>query len=180
MKLFSQTLLSAAILASLASGATADTSRLIRYEYNDKAQVTQIDGPRADVSDITQFSYDDQGNLTSVTNALGHTTQLQNFNVYRSPQKVIDANGVATELTYNARGWLTASSTAGATTQYEYDAIGQVTQITLPSGASLSYEYDNAGRLTAVSNSQGERIEYTLDAMGNRTQQVLKSSAGEL
>ncbi|MBU2714013.1 RHS repeat protein, partial [Zooshikella sp. WH53] len=180
MKLFSQTLLSAAILASLASGATASDTRHVSYEYNNFGQVTQIDGPRTDVSDITQFSYDDRGNLTSVTNALGHTTQLQDFTVLGSPQRVVDANGVTTELTYNVRGWLTSSSTAGATTQYTYDAIGQVTQITLPSGASLSYEYDSAGRLTAVSNSQGERIEYTLDAMGNRTQQVLKSATGEL
>ncbi len=180
MKLLSQTLLTTAILAGLASGATASDTRHVRYEYNNFGQVTQIDGPRTDVSDITQFSYDDQGNLTSVTNALGHTTQLQNFTELGSPQRVVDANGVTTELTYNVRGWLTASSTAGATTQYTYDAIGQVTNITLPSGASLSYEYDNAGRLTAVSNSQGERIEYTLDAMGNRTQQLLKSATGEL
>ncbi|WP_212722943.1 RHS repeat protein [Zooshikella ganghwensis] len=180
MKLLSQTLLSAAILAGLASGASASDTRHVSYEYNNFGQVTQIDGPRTDVSDITQFSYDDRGHLTSVTNALGHTTQLQDFTALGSPQRVVDANGVTTELTYNVRGWLTSSSTAGATTQYVYDAIGQVTQITLPSGASLSYEYDNAGRLTAVSNSQGERIEYTLDAMGNRTQQVLKSSTGEL
>ncbi|MBU2709381.1 RHS repeat protein, partial [Zooshikella marina] len=177
MKFLSQTLLTAVILTM---GATASETRHEHYEYNADNQVTLIDGPRTDVQDITRFSYDDRGRLTSVTDALGHTTQLQNFTLFGSPQRIVDANGVTTELTYNIRGWLTSSSTAGATTQYTYNGNGRVTQITLPSGASLSYEYNNAGYLTAVSNSQGERIEYTLDAMGNRTQQVLKSATGEL
>lgn len=158
------------------------------YTYNTSGQVLTADGPRTDVSDITTNTYDAAGNLATTTNALGHLTQLQDYNGRGQPGKIIDANGVETLLTYHTRGWLLTSTVKDpggntaldAVTNYGYDNVGQVTSITLPEGTVLSYEYNGAHQLTAVSNGLGERIEYTLDLQGNQTGETIKSDLGTI
>ena len=154
------------------------------YQYNDKGQVIQSDGPRTDVDDITQYDYDDQGRLIKVTNALGHTSHLSNFNLFGSPQTVIDPNGLQITLNYDALGRLTGytshSSQGDSTTAYMYNSVGLITQITLPDGSSFEYGYDSARRLISITNNLGESINYTLDAMGNRTEEVVKDDGGQI
>jgi len=147
------------------------------YTYHPNGLVASIDGPRTDVADVTSFSYDSAGRLIQITNALGHITQLSSFDSHGNPQVVIDANGVTTTLGYTPQGWLQSSTTAGSTTSYQYDSLGQITRITLGDGSWLHYTWDAARRLTAIENPLGERIEYTLDAQGNRIGETLKSGA---
>lgn len=97
-----------------------------------------------------------------------------------NPQTVTDPNGVVSTLTYTAQGWLASSSTAGATVQYAYNPMGDLTKITAPDNTFLSYTYDDARRLISVTNAQGETQSYTLDAMGNRTSALLKDASGTL
>lgn len=148
--------------------------------YTDLGQVATYDGPRSDVSDVTQFAYDAQGNLTTVTNPLGQVVTLVNFDSFGNPGSVTDPNGVVTTLTYTPQGWLASSSTGGATSQYEYNAVGDVTKITAGDGSFLAYTYDDARRLVAVTNTLGETLNYTLDAMGNRTSSQIKDASGTL
>ena len=54
-------------------------------------------------------------------------------------------------------GWLASVSTAGSTTRFDYDAVGQITRVTRGDGSWLSYEYDDARRLVAIGNNLGER-----------------------
>jgi len=150
------------------------------YSYHPNGLLASADGPRTDVADITHYSYDGTGRLTQITNALGHTTTLSNFDSHGKPQTITDANGVTTTLNYTPQGWLHSSSTAGSTTSYQYDAIGQITQVTLGDGSWLHYTWDAARRLTAIENAQGERVEYSLDAQGNRTSETLRSSNGSI
>lgn len=158
------------------------------YTYNANGQVLTADGPRTDVTDITTNTYDVSGNLATTTNALGHLTQLLDYNGRGQPGRVIDANGVETILTYHARGWLLTSTVQDpggntlldATTSYGYDNVGQVTSITGPEGTVLNYAYNGARQLTAVSNGLGERIEYTLDLQGNQTGESIKSDTGAI
>ncbi|WP_247263456.1 MULTISPECIES: RHS repeat-associated core domain-containing protein [Pseudomonas] len=152
----------------------------LNYTYTALGQIATVDGPRTDVSDITSFAYDTQGNLTTVTNALGQVSTRANFDSYGNPQTVTDPNGVVTTLTYTPQGWLASSSIAGATTQYTYNAVGDLTQITAPDGSFLAYTYDDARRLIAVTNTLGETQSYVLDAMGNRTSAQLKDASGTL
>ena len=149
------------------------------YTYNSSGQVLFADGPRTDLSDTTSYTYDGSGNKTSSTNALGHTTLMQNYNKRGQVGLITDANGVETELTYHARGWLRSSTvidTGGsATSTYTYDLEGQLLSTTLPNGNVLFNEYDAAHRLIAISNNAGERIEYVLDAAGNRLSETTSS-----
>lgn len=154
------------------------------YTYNTQGAIETSDGPRTDVNDVTTYAYDNKGRVTSITNALGQIVSLSNYNVYRKPGRLFNANGVETLLTYHPRGWLLSStvidpqgnSANDVTTTYQYDSIGQITSLTAPNGNQLQYEYDDARRVTATQNSLDERIEYTLDAAGNRTGELIKAS----
>ena len=154
------------------------------YTYNDRHLLTRIDGPRTDVDDITQFSHDAKGRITNVTNALGQTTELRDYNDWNLPTRLVDANGIETELTYDCRGRLVASTRktrrGDITTTFTLDAKGQITAVTLPNGVQLFNEYDDAGRLVAVHDADGNRIEYAVDAAGNRTEQRHKDASGQL
>jgi RHS repeat-associated protein len=182
MNLFLQraSLLSLALAGSLAWSGAQAVERNWSYTYNSLGLVETANGPRTDVQDVTTYSYDAQGHLTTVTNALGHITQLANFDSLGNPQSLTNANGVVTDLTYTPQGWLASVSTAGSITNFEYDAVGLITKVTRGDGSWLSYTWDGARRLTKITNNLGETIEYSLDAMGNRTAQRLKDASNNL
>ena len=59
------------------------------------------------------------------------------------------------------------------TTRFDYDAVGNVTKVTLPDWSTLSYTYDGAHRLTQIQDTADNKLVLTLDAMGNRTKEEL-------
>ncbi|HFX2217928.1 TPA: RHS repeat-associated core domain-containing protein, partial [Pseudomonas aeruginosa] len=143
--------------------------------------IERADGPRTDVQDVTLYAYDSRGNLTQVTNALGQVTRLGDYDERGKPGSITDANGVTSSLAYTGvDGWLASVSTAGSTTRFDYDAVGQITRVTRGDGSWLSYEYDDARRLVAIGNNLGERLEYDVDTKGNRTAQRIKDASGSL
>ncbi|PWU27793.1 sugar-binding protein [Pseudomonas sp. RW407] len=151
------------------------------YTYNALGLVESADGPRTDVRDVTRYSYDAKGNLATVTNALGHVTRLGEHDERGNPGTLTDANGVVSTLTYSGIDARLASiSSAGSTTRFNYDAVGQITRLTRGDGSWLAYTYDDARRLVAIANNLGERLEYDVDAQGNRTAQRLKDASGSL
>ncbi|OLU17147.1 sugar-binding protein [Pseudomonas sp. PA1(2017)] len=180
MKTLHRASLLAVALASCLATAGHAAERSWSYTYNDLGLIETANGPRTDVNDITTYSYDSQGRLTQVSNALGHTTQLSNFDNYGNPQTLVDANGVTTILTYAPQGWLTSTSVSGASTRFEHDAIGQITKVTRGDGSWLAYTWSAARRLTQISNNLGEVVDYSYDAMGNRTSQRIKDASGTL
>ena len=163
-------------------------SRTWAYTYNANGQVASIDGPRTDVSDVTTYAYyadDDpdpskRGNVATITNAVGHVTQIADYNALGQPLSIQDPNGLTTTLAYDARLRLTSRSVGAETTAYNYDGAGQLAKVTLPDGSFLSYSYDAAHRMTAIADNLGNRIAYTLDVMGNRTQEQVLDPANAL
>ena len=116
-----------------------------------------------------------------MTNALGQVTRLGDYDERGKPGSITDANGVTSSLAYTGvDGWLASVSTAGSTTRFDYDAVGQITRVTRGDGSWLSYEYDDARRLVAIGNNLGERLEYDVDTKGNRTAQRIKDASGSL
>jgi RHS repeat-associated protein len=169
------------------SAAPVGTARTSAYSYTygstNPAVATQIvvDGPRTDAADTATFVYEEAtGNLLSVTNALGHATSFGDYDAHGKPGRIIDPNGLATTLSYDARQRLTSRNVDGELTSYEYDAAGQLVKVTLPHGSFLRYTYDAAQRLTEIADSLGNRISYTLDAMGNRTREDAFDPASQL
>ncbi|HEY6721694.1 MAG TPA: hypothetical protein VI363_08665, partial [Burkholderiales bacterium] len=166
----------------------AGSARTWNYTYNANGSVLSMDGPRTDVSDVTLYAYyanndadpGKRGNVAAITNALGHTTRILAHNAHGQPLFIVDPNGLATTLTYDARQRLTSRNVGGETTIYNYDGVGQLTRVTLPDGSSLTYSYDPAHRLTGIADTLGNSIAYTLDAMGNRTREQVFDLGGAL
>ncbi|MHA6897167.1 RHS repeat protein [Ralstonia pseudosolanacearum] len=178
------------------SAATTGSARTTNWTYTADGQVATSSGPRTDVATSTTYVYrtaDDtnsppqyrKGDLYQIIDPLGHTTTVNQYDASGRPLQMTDANGAVTTFTYSNRGWLTSqtvtpASGTGQTTNYSYDAVGQLTKVTLPDGSTVSFSYDGAHRLTGAADSQGNSISYTLDAMGNRTQEQIKDPSGNL
>jgi RHS repeat-associated protein len=173
----------------LAKNMTAGSnSREWSYTYNARGQVVTIDGPRTDVTDVTTIAYyadDDpctgcRGQVHTATNGASQVTTFGAYDLDGRPAQITDSNGVATTLTYKPRGWLESRTTAGETTIYDYDPVGNLIKVTLPDSSWVQYVYDDASRMIGVDDSSGNAIDYTLDAMGNRVLENVYDPAGEL
>ena len=162
--------------------------RVWTYTYDADNRLLTEDGPRTDVTDITTHTYDTAGNLATIINAQGHEVRFQNYDAYGRAQTIIDANNIQTDLIYNSRGWLISStqlhpsgdSNLDITTSYEYDATGQLTQVTHPNGLTLTYAYNDAKYLVSITNQQGEKIEYGVDNNGNRVSETIEDAQGTI
>ena len=157
--------------------AATGAARTWSYTYNDYDQVLTATDPRGST---ISHSYDSQGNLATVTNAAGHVTTLSNYDANGRVGRIVDPNGLTTDLTYSPRGWLTGRKAGSELTTYDYDGVGQLKNVTNPDGSSIAYTYDDAHRLTDIADNAGNSIHYTLDAMGNRIKEEVKDPAGSL
>jgi YD repeat-containing protein len=170
------------------SATPSGAPRTSTYTYNANGSLLSVDGPRTDVSDITSYAYygnDDadpgkRGNVRTITNAAGHQTSFTAYNAHGQPLTIVDANGLTTTLTYDARQRLRTRKEGNEVTSYDYDNLGQLRRVTLPDGSFLSYAYDAAHRLTSIEDNLGNRIVYTLDAMGNRTLEEVRDPTNQL
>jgi RHS repeat-associated protein len=149
------------------------------YSYNSSGLLSSLQGP-AGVSDTTLYGYSTSGYLSSVTDQLGHTTQYTSIDAGGRPVTIVDPNGVATTLAYDAANRLASRSTAGETTTFSYTTTGMLQRLTLPDASYVQYTYDSARRLTQITDALGNYVTYTLDAMGNRTAESAYSAAGAL
>ncbi len=156
-------------------------SRQWTMTYNALGQTLTVDGPRTDLADVTTYIHYDRadacvgcrGNVKSMTNAAGHATTFDAYDVDGQPTRITDPNGVVSTYGYDVRGRLRSRTTnAGSPqaeiTRFDYDRAGQLVATTLPDGSVIRYQYDAAHRLTEIADGSGNVIQYTLDAMGNR------------
>ena len=155
-------------------------ARVFSYTYDSNGKLLTESGPRKDVSSVTKYSYDGAGNLTQIVNAAGHTTTFSNYDPHGRPGRVVDSNGLITDIGYNWRGLPTAVTVGGETTTYSYNGAGRLTNVLLPSGASLTYGYDAAGRQTSISDADGNLISFNLDNLGNRLSEKTQDKSGTL
>jgi RHS repeat-associated protein len=137
-----------------------------------------------------------KGDLWKVTNALSHVTEYISYDKNGRVTRIKDANATYTDFVYHARGWLTQrfvrANSAGtpsvddAKLQMDYDAVGNVTQVTQPDGSFLHYTYDDAHRLIKINDNLTNAIDYCpggvlsancLDHAGNRKIEYVKDAS---
>ncbi len=169
----------------------AVVTRTTQFEYNDRGQLTVIDGPRTDVQDLTQFEYRDCiggagcGDLLSITNAIGHVVSFDQYDANGRITMMTDANGLVSTYQYHPRGWVlsvtqTPPSGDARVVRYHYDGIGQLSKIEMPDGAELSYTYDAAHELRQVTDNLGNRVEYAYDVKGNLVSEAVYGADNSL
>ena len=166
-----------------------------------------FDGPRTDAADVTLWVYypiDNavpgllRGHLAAVRDAADNVTRFESYDVFGNVTRVVDANGVATESTYDAAGRLLTTTLKGLAgcdtavdplcatdlvTQRAYSPpLGPLDSETRPDGGTTTYEYDGRRRMTAmtrtVSATAYERAEYDYDAAtGKRSAERYKAGS---
>jgi RHS repeat-associated protein len=168
---------------------TNGQTRTTTYTWDTNGRLLSINGPLAPDAqghdDLTNYTYDMQGNLLTITDALGHVTTYGSYDANGHPGTMTDPNGIVTAYTYDPLGRVQTitvqhptNSALNATTTIAYDAVGQVTGLTLPSTDTLTTDYDAGGRVTSVRAASGERRDYTYDAMGNISSATVRRADG--
>lgn len=151
--------------------------RKTTFDYSNNL-LSHIDGPRTDLLDTTAITYNQDNQINSVQNALGHTINNTHYDAAGRLIKQLDANGVATEFTYNAMGRLQSVMVGARTTRFSYDNIGQITKVESPD-KTLFYEYNDARWLTQIKDQNDNAIHYTHDNAGNVISQNIQGSMAE-
>lgn len=135
------------------------------YTYNSQKLLETAKDPNGNV---TRYDYDGEGHLIKITNPFQQTISFSDFETHGNPQTVIDQNGVTTKLTYTVDGWLHSITIDGASSNFGYDDVGNLTSLILPDNTSFKYVYDDANYLMEIQGADGT-IKYTRDNAGNIT-----------
>lgn len=150
------------------------------YTYNGNGRLASINGPRTDVTDTTTFTYHASGDLATVTNALSQTTSYDDYTSDGRVGTITEPSGIETEFSYTSRGWIDSITRAGLITTFDYDYVGNLTEITYPDSSTVEFVYDNAHRLIEVHDHDGNELIYALDSAGNRTETEIYASGTTL
>jgi len=153
-------------------------------------------GPRTDAAQTTTYSYYmassatncgtpgaacyQAGDLHTMTDSQGHVTTIASYDADGRANRITDANGINTDMTYTPRGWLASRTVGSATTSFAYMPYGFVQTVTDPDGVATTYGYDAAHRLVKITDAHGNYIQYNLDAAGNKTAEQVYDTSGTL
>lgn len=176
------------------SGVTTNT-------INDLDQTTGIKDPRNNTTtygynafgDVTQIVSPDTGTASYVVNKNGDVTQMTDARSVVTNYTYDALNRLATvaypsdtalnvTLTYDdnptpgncgtSKGRLCRVADASGTTDYKYNALGQLIEVKEVRGAltfTTAYEYDLAGVLKKITLPSGRQVTYTLNGNGQVT-----------
>lgn len=136
----------------------------IFYDYDDQGRLIRM-RRNNDVAEVT-LGYDSVAGVT-FTDAAGSTTVL--YNDLGKPELVRDALGRTTQFDYDAIGnLLQSTSPLGATAQFRYDGRANVIGVIDPLGNQLSFTYDTQfNRLTGLTDARGNITRYERDENGS-------------
>jgi RHS repeat-associated protein len=139
--------------------AAAAAPRTVSYDYSfhGNKQISQrwADGPLPGTVDRTTTQFDSLGNVTQLINPLGQTITYSNHTALGQPGRVTDANGLVSDVVYDAKGRVTRTTVMAPggprITQYAYDARDNMISTTDPSGRVVEARYNLAGEMTQIS-----------------------------
>ena len=145
--------------------ATNGRTRTWGYTWSTTGQLLTAKDP---LSHTTTYTYNAGGYLQTVTNALSQTTTVTSSGLAR--RAAVDHRPQRQDYQLHLRHpWSAVDGdhqprVGPSEYQFAYNAVGDVTQMTLPGGGYLQYAYDDARRVTTITNARGERRTFTYDA----------------
>ena len=94
---------------------------------------------------------------------------------------VLDAALKTTQYAYDAKGNLTRVIDAkNQTTTFSYDELDRLISATNPLGLAESFVYDTNGNLTSTTNRNGQTIAFNYDALNRLTSKIRPPAVGEV
>jgi len=172
----------------------ADSGR-ISFQYNENQQIISVTNQ---IGSISILDYDEGGRLTSFTDPLGNRTAFAYTNFSRV-KSITNSLGFVTDFSYDSRGRTVKTllpevngsrpeinvfygtnrqrtsiiDPLNNTTRFQYNAFGNLTNITLPPpnllavSPTLSLKYDLLGRPVRTTDALGNTRIYVWDSENN-------------
>jgi RHS repeat-associated protein len=158
------------------TSSTDPDGQTITYVYNTSGQLT-AEGLPDGTSDT--YTYDPNGNMLTADSPAGDWTFT--YNSQNLPTTIVEPYGTLT-VQYGIDGNITQIvDQTGFTVNYEYNAIGMLSELTDASGNLIeSYTYDPAGNLLSETKGNGTSTTYQYDADGDITEITNLAPSGSI
>lgn len=131
--------------------------------YDDKGRVTSTRTTQGYYGD--QFIYDDLNNHNIYVDAEGGKTHYY-YNEMALVTKVVDPLGEVTSSEWDLTRLTRTTDELGRVTSYQYNALGDLLEVTLPDDSSIHYKYNANGQITEVSKKDDQEWHYQYDDAG--------------
>ena len=142
---------------------------MTEYQYDKRGYLSSVTEPDGDT---VSYTYDTYGNRASMTYPDGETVKY----TYDELNRLVKLSGLGESVRYgyNAKGQRTETRTDKLTTEYAYDAAGNLVSQSTTGAYDLAfeYDYDKAGRITQESRTENGvtlTSEYAYDKLGQLT-----------
>ncbi len=158
------------------TSSTEPDGQTITYAYNTNAQLAAENLPDG-TSDA--YTYNAAGDMLTADGSGGDWSFT--YNSQNLPTTIVEPYGTLT-VQYGVDGNVAQIvDQTGFTANYEYDAVGRLSEITNASGNLIeSYSYDAAGNLLSETKGNGTSTDYQYDADGDITQITNLASGGAI
>jgi RHS repeat-associated protein len=143
------------------------------FDFNDRGQITSrtdpltrtaswsyaengdLDQAQDETGATTDYGYDPQGRITSITDALQHTRQIR-YTSWDEPDQLTLPLGGTYHVDFDAdRRQVSSSAPQQATTTYDYDSAGRLSDVNNGLDGVTSLHYDALGRVDIVTDARG-------------------------
>jgi len=138
------------------------------FEYNQAGLLIKETDP---LGNFRTYTYDVAGNRASMTDEENNITQY-NYDPLNRLVQVNYPDGTTKALGYDARGNMISAANAHIGYGFSFDLNNRLTGILDSNGRSLSYQYDVLGNRTQMNTPDGRVIQYGYD-LGNRLSQII-------
>ncbi|MBI3773004.1 MAG: hypothetical protein HY272_09930 [Gammaproteobacteria bacterium] len=153
---------------------TLPDNSVIAYTYDAAHRLTDIQDA---AGNRIHYTLDLMGNRTKedVTTATNSLTQTRSrvFDALSRLAQALGAQNQTTAYQYDASGNVTQiTDPASNVTRNGYDALNRLTQVTDALSGVTQYQYNAQDQLTRVTDPRGNITRYSYDGLGNLTQQI--------
>ena len=131
----------------------------------------------------TDFTYDGNGNTLSVTDALGRITDHAYDALNRLERSRQDVGGIGaqSQFKYDPLDNLTeVTDPKGLKTTYARNGFGEVVTQTSPDTGVTAFTYDSAGNVLTRTDARGVTASYSYDALGRTTAVTFSDPAADI